>query len=159
MEFDFSSSNHRDRFAAIMISITKVFRFEAAHAIHGYVGPCAHIHGHSYELHVRVRSRQPIEGYLKGQGILIDFKELKMLVNENVVRVFDHKLVLSKEYLSNTKNVFSPEALFVFDAEPTAENMLIYIRNTLLPIMPSHIKLSSLQLWETRDSYAEWYAI
>jgi 6-pyruvoyltetrahydropterin/6-carboxytetrahydropterin synthase len=108
---------------------------------------------------VRVRSRQPIEGYLKGQGILIDFKELKMLVNENVVRVFDHKLVLSKEYLSNTKNVFSPEALFVFDAEPTAENMLIYIRNTLLPIMPSHIKLSSLQLWETRDSYAEWYAI
>lgn len=141
-----------------MISITKVFRFETAHAIYGYQGPCAHIHGHSYELHVSVKSQKPIEGYLEGQGILIDFKELKTIVNEKVVRALDHKLILSKEYLANSKNSFAPEALFIFDAEPTAENMLLFIRNQLLPIMPSHIRLSALRLWETRDSYAEWLA-
>lgn len=139
-----------------MISLTKIFRFETAHAIYGYDGPCAHIHGHSYELHVSVSAQQPVEGYLNGQGILIDFKELKTIVHENVVRKLDHKLVLSKEYLSNTTNQFSPEGLFIFDAEPTAENLLIYVRNQLLPVIPSHIKLSALRLWETRDSFAEW---
>lgn len=141
-----------------MISLTKIFRFETAHAIYGYDGPCAHIHGHSYELHVSVRAHQPTEGYLKGQGILIDFKELKILVHENVIRLLDHKLILSKEYLANTANQFSSEGLFVFEAEPTAENILLFIRNQLLPIVPSHIRLSSLRLWETRDSYAEWLA-
>jgi 6-pyruvoyltetrahydropterin/6-carboxytetrahydropterin synthase len=41
-----------------MISITKIFRFETAHAIFGYEGPCAHIHGHSYELHVSVAAEE-----------------------------------------------------------------------------------------------------
>ena len=36
------------------LSITKIFRYEAAHALMGYDGLCANIHGHSYRLEVTV---------------------------------------------------------------------------------------------------------
>ena len=41
-----------------MISVTKIFNFEMAHALHNYGGPCANIHGHSYILHVTVKSEK-----------------------------------------------------------------------------------------------------
>jgi 6-pyruvoyltetrahydropterin/6-carboxytetrahydropterin synthase len=141
-----------------MISLTKIFRFESAHAILGYPGSCAQIHGHSYELQVCVQSRQPAEGYIGGLGIIIDFKDLKMLVHENVVRKLDHKLILSKAYLAASANKFSDNELVVFEAEPTAENLLIFIRNTLSSVLPTQVRLHSLKLWETRDSFAEWLA-
>ncbi|MDE7148907.1 MAG: 6-carboxytetrahydropterin synthase, partial [Bacteroidales bacterium] len=34
------------------LSVTKIFRFEMAHALPDYDGPCAHLHGHSYRLEV-----------------------------------------------------------------------------------------------------------
>ncbi|MBP9926280.1 MAG: 6-carboxytetrahydropterin synthase [Cyclobacteriaceae bacterium] len=139
-----------------MISLTKIFRFETAHAILHYQGACKNIHGHSYELHVTVKATQPTEEYLKGLGIILDFKELKTIVQENVVKKLDHKLVLSKEYLATTKNIFSTDELIVFEVEPTAENLLIFARDHIRPNLPDYIQLHSLKLWETRDSYAEW---
>lgn len=141
-----------------MISICKIFRFEAAHAIHHYPGKCAHIHGHSYELHVTVQGKQPIDHFIEGLGIIMDFKELKALVQKEVINTLDHKLILSKAYLSETKNQFSPDELVVFDVEPTAENLLLLVNRQLTSILPEHVRLHSLKLWETRDSYAEWSA-
>jgi 6-pyruvoyltetrahydropterin/6-carboxytetrahydropterin synthase len=141
-----------------MITITKIFRFETAHAIYGYQGPCAHIHGHSYELHVRVAAEENEAGYIGGTGIIIDFKDLKALVQTAVIKKLDHKLVLSKEYLAATTNSFANQELVIFDAEPTAENLLIYIRKEIQNLFPQNIRLRSLTLWETRDSYAEWFA-
>lgn len=141
-----------------MITITKIFRFETAHAIYGYQGPCAHIHGHSYELHVRVAAEENEAGYIGGTGIIIDFKELKALVQSAVIKKLDHKLVLSQDYLAATTNSFANQEVVVFDAEPTAENLLIYIRKEIQNLFPKNIRLRSLTLWETRDSYAEWLA-
>lgn len=141
-----------------MISITKIFRFESAHAIHQYEGSCKNIHGHSYELHVTVKAKQPTGGYLEGLGIILDFKELKSLVQAHVVKQLDHKLLLSKAYLSEHKRDFAHEELNVFEVEPTAENILVFARDRILGALPPHIKLHSLKLWETHDSYAEWLA-
>ncbi|MCE7862931.1 MAG: 6-carboxytetrahydropterin synthase [Bacteroidetes bacterium CHB5] len=138
-----------------MIGITKIFRFETAHAIHGYAGACAHIHGHSYELHVCIAGKNSDSGYIKGTGIIFDFKELKALVNEAVISKLDHKLVLSRKYIE--ANGTPPrEALLIFDYEPSAENLLIFIRQQIAKALPGHIQLISLRLWETADSYAEW---
>ena len=141
-----------------MISITKIFRFESAHAIHQYEGSCKNIHGHSYELHVTVKAKQPTGGYVEGLGIILDFKELKSLVQSHVVKQLDHKLLLSKAYLAEHTRDFSREELNVFEVEPTAENILVFARDRILGSLPPHIKLHSLKLWETRDSYAEWLA-
>jgi 6-pyruvoyltetrahydropterin/6-carboxytetrahydropterin synthase len=141
-----------------MICICKIFRFEAAHALHHYPGSCAQIHGHSYELHVTVQARQPGDHFIGGLGIIIDFKELKALVQNNVIKTLDHKLILSKAYLSETKNQFSHDELVVFEVEPTAENLLLFLSKQIASVLPEPVRLHSLKLWETRDSYASWLA-
>lgn len=140
-----------------MITVTKIFRFEAAHAIYGYPGACANLHGHSYELHVRVTGAHGDEKFIGGTGIVMDFKDLKKVVNESVVNKLDHKLILSEKFLA-TKQWVSSDALLKFPSEPTAENLLIYIRNELHKSLPADINLIALKLYETQDSYAEWLA-
>lgn len=142
---------------AIMICLTKIFRFEAAHALYGYPGGCSKLHGHSYELHVTVSSGLPGNNYITGQGMIMDFKEIKKRVGE-VVAGLDHKLLLSKEYLIQTSGNFSNDELVVMEVEPTAENLLIYLRNEIALGLPHDIVLQKLVLWETRDSYATWSA-
>jgi 6-pyruvoyltetrahydropterin/6-carboxytetrahydropterin synthase len=141
-----------------MISITKIFRFEAAHAIHHYPGSCAHIHGHSYELHVTVQDGSGVDHFIPGLGIVMDFKDLKTLVQREAVELLDHKLILSKAFLAENKTSFRAGELTVFDVEPTAENLLIFLRDRIKKNLPQHVRLVGLRLWETRDSFAEWLA-
>ena len=137
-----------------MIQITKIFRFEMAHAIYGYPGKCGEIHGHSYELHVTISS-DTRNGYLPATGFIIDFKWLKQVINEWIIRHLDHKLVISKTYLEE-KLSFLAENLVIWEAEPSAENILIYIQAILAKKLPEPLKLVRLKLFETSDSYAEW---
>ncbi len=139
-----------------MLTLTKIFHFEMAHAIHGYSGSCKNIHGHSYELHVKVSAIANDETFIPAPGFLIDFKEIKSIVNESIIRKFDHHLLLSDDYLKKNISHSSAENLIIFEAEPTAENLLICIRNILRNKLPENIKLVHLKLFETKDSYAEW---
>ena len=138
-----------------MIRLTKIFRFETAHAIQGYSGKCRHIHGHSYALHVTVTDTQVHNNYLPGTGIMMDFKDIKTLVQQEVIDVFDHKLVLSKKFLEQNPDL-PEDNLYEMDAEPTAENLLIWTRDKLHAVLPAGIRLSGLKLFETADSFAEW---
>jgi 6-pyruvoyltetrahydropterin/6-carboxytetrahydropterin synthase len=139
-----------------MLQLTKIFHFETAHALHGYAGACKNIHGHSYELHVTVSSVNDYQNYITAPGFMIDFKEIKKLVNILVVEKFDHKVILSKDFLSDNPSFSSQENLVIFEAEPTAENLLIYILGNIQKDLPSNIQLVKLKLYETNDSYAEW---
>jgi 6-pyruvoyltetrahydropterin/6-carboxytetrahydropterin synthase len=139
-----------------MLQVTKIFWFEMAHAIRGYEGLCRHIHGHSYKLYVTVSGMQKGDEYLPSPGFVIDFKKLKEIVNVAVVRNLDHKLVLSRAYLAEMPPVSTQENIFIWDAEPTAENLIIYARKAIRDNLPDGINLVSLKLYETRDSYAEW---
>ncbi len=138
-----------------MIQVTKIFRFETAHALHGYNGACRHVHGHSYQLHVTVRAAEP-EAYFPAPGILIDFKDLKRIVNEAVVNRLDHALVVSSAYLQSNAELSGEDNVMVMDAEPSAENLLLFIRDSIRSRLPEGITLAALKLFETADSYAEW---
>jgi len=140
-----------------MITLTKIFRFESAHAIHGYPGACSNIHGHSYELHVSVADKQGGENFIDGMGIVMDFKELKTIVQESVICKLDHTLILSQATLKSMPGI-PQDKMIRFEYEPTAENLLIFIRNEITKSLPEHVQLTALRLWETRDSYAEWSA-
>ena len=139
-----------------MLTLTKIFHFEMAHAIYGYPGTCKDIHGHSYQLEVTVTSEQAAETYLPTPGFVIDFKELKQFVNSSIIQVFDHKLILSKAFLDVNPGIQFQENLIAWEVEPTAENILIYIQDILVKKLPVTIKLSKLKLYETKDSYVEW---
>lgn len=139
-----------------MIKITKIFRFEMAHAIFGYAGKCKNIHGHSYILHVTISGEGDTDHFFAAPGFIFDFKELKKIVNEKVITQLDHRLVLSKQFLQSNTAFQSAENLFPWEMEPSAENILLFIKKNLKESLPSNIILARLKLFETADSYAEW---
>ena len=139
-----------------MLSISKIFHFEMAHAIYGYAGACKNIHGHSYELHVTVSAANNKTGYIPAPGFMADFKDIKKWVQAAVIKKFDHSLLLSPDFIAANTNLSSLKNLVIFEAEPTAENLLIHIRLMLVKIFPENLKLIHLKLFETKDSYAEW---
>ena len=127
-----------------------------AHAIHGYAGACKNIHGHSYELHVTLTSVNDTNDFIPAPGFVIDFKEIKKLVNITLTELFDHKLILSRDFLQENPSLSSQENLVIWQAEPSAENILLYIKQTLCKKLPAEIQLAHLKLYETKNSYAEW---
>jgi len=141
-----------------IIRVTKTAAFEMAHALANYDGPCRNIHGHSYKLAITVTGTVIKEKGDPKEGMVIDFKDIKMIMNE-VVQRYDHALVLSNETQSATKTKLSSQfdkVLFV-DYQPTCENLLIDIKNRLNEKLDNSYKLFSVRLDETATSYAEWY--
>jgi 6-pyruvoyltetrahydropterin/6-carboxytetrahydropterin synthase len=139
-----------------MLLLTKIFHFEMAHAISGYQGLCKNIHGHSYQLHVTVGAPHNEAAYIAAPGFLLDFKELKQIVNKAVVEQLDHKLVLSQQYIAQHAEVTEQENLVVWEAEPTAENLLLYMQQCISKQLPAPVQLLEMKLYETQNSYATW---
>ncbi|PWK20419.1 6-pyruvoyl trahydropterin synthase family protein [Xanthomarina spongicola] len=143
------------------IRITKQFSFETGHALYGYDGKCKNVHGHSYKLSVTVIGT-PISNTDNVKfGMVIDFGDLKKIVKNEIVDVFDHATVFNK----NTPHVELAKELedrghnvLLVDYQPTSEMMVIDFANKIKTQLPSHIALHSLKLQETDTSFAEWYA-
>ena len=110
-----------------MLSVTKIFRFEMAHALYGYAGKCKNIHGHSYVLHVTVTSSVNKQGYLPAPGLIFDFKDLKKIVDDLILQKLDHQLVLSGTYLNTNPAFMAAENLLIWEMEPSVENILLFI--------------------------------
>ena len=142
------------------IRITKEFRFEMAHALFCHAGLCKNIHGHSYTLSVTVIGKPVNDENRSDNGMVMDFGDLKKIVNEQIIDVFDHALVLhhsaSEALQKEIKANF--EKFHLVDYHPTSENLLIDYVNRIEDRLPESIKLHSLKLRETATSLAEWYA-
>ena len=143
-----------------MIRITKEFKFEMAHALKGYDGPCQNIHGHSYELKVTISGKPIMDEKNPKLGMVMDFGDLKNIVKETVVDIFDHALVLNNSYpegiSSELKSNFN-KVIFL-DYQPTSELMVADFAERITSKLPEGIQLKYVLLRETVTSYAEWYA-
>lgn len=143
------------------IRITKQFNFETGHALYGYDGKCKNVHGHSYKLSVTVIGTPISDTTHVKYGMVIDFGDLKKIVNREIVDVFDHATVFNK----NTPHVELAKELsdrghnvLLVDYQPTSEMMVIDFASKISALLPEDIKLHSLKLQETATSYAEWFA-
>jgi 6-pyruvoyltetrahydropterin/6-carboxytetrahydropterin synthase len=143
------------------IRITKKFSFETGHALYGYDGKCKNVHGHSYKLWVTVIGK-PMEtiNHVK-LGMVMDFDDLKRIIKEEIVDLFDHATIFNK----NTPHVNLANQLkaqghhvILLDYQPTSENMVIDFAQKIRKKLPQGIMLHSLKLEETETSYAEWFA-
>ena len=143
------------------IRLTKIFHFETGHALAGYDGKCRNVHGHSYRLEVTVIG-YPIDdpAHVK-YGMVIDFGDLKKIVKEHVVDVYDHALLLNKNgaYRPMGERLAAEgHRILLVDFQPTGEMMLHDIKERIRPHLPEGVRLFALRLYETGTSYAEWYA-
>ena len=143
------------------IRITKEFKFETGHALYGYDGLCKNVHGHSYKLAVTILGTPISEASEVKYGMVMDFSDLKSIVNKLIVKPFDHATVL---------NINSPHKELADDMEkrghkiirvsyqPTSEMMVLDFAEKISTALPEHLKLIRLKLRETETSYAEWVA-
>lgn len=143
------------------IRITKQFSFETGHALYGYDGKCKNVHGHSYNLYVTVIGQPITDTNNVKYGMVIDFKDLKKIVKEEIVDIFDHATVFNKNTphveLAKTLKASGHNVLLV-DYQPTSEMMVIDFSKKIKKRLPNNIKLHSLKLQETATSFAEWFA-
>lgn len=118
-----------------MITITKDFVFDSAHFLRDYSGPCANMHGHTYKGNVTITTD---DGRLH-TDMVMDFKELKQIIQEQIIDQFDHKVINE-----------------VIKYNPTAENMVQDIALRMWHALPKDVDIVEVKLWETPDSHATW---
>ena len=141
-----------------VLRITKEFRFEGAHALPGYDGKCRNIHGHSYLMYVTVKGENLNGTNSPKEGMVVDFKQLKAIVNENIVDVLDHALIMHvASPLSQELAQAYPNVIMV-DFQPSTENLICWFAQVLSGKLPQGVELFSIKLYETAGSFAEWYA-
>ena len=143
------------------IRITKQFSFETGHALYGYDGKCKNVHGHSYKLSVTVIGEPITDRTNVKFGMVIDFKDLKKIVEEEVVDVFDHATVFNKNtpHIELAKELAKREHnVLLVDYQPTSEMMVIDFADKIKSRLPKSVKLFALKLQETESSFAEWFA-
>ena len=142
------------------IRLTKEFTFEAAHFLEGYDGACRHIHGHSYRLFVTIKGEPVSEEGNPKLGMVMDFGDLKRIVNREIIERLDHSFVLrDSERNVELKAMLGAKfsKVVLVDYQPTCENMLADFAARLQSALPESVELYSLRLHETATSYAEWY--
>ena len=141
------------------IRVTKEFDFEMAHALDCHDGKCHNIHGHTYELAVTfIGVPIDLQGTPK-DGMVIDFADLKAIVKDQVVDVFDHALVLrnTSRFVGVIDSELN-ERLMLVSYQPTCENLLAHMVSIIKKHLPKDVELHHVMLRETNTSYAEWYA-
>jgi 6-pyruvoyltetrahydropterin/6-carboxytetrahydropterin synthase len=113
-----------------MISVTRKFEICYSHKLSNHKGKCKNLHGHNGIVEIE------IGGKLNEDGMVVDFGDLKLNVNEGILDKLDHQHL----------NPILPI--------PTAELIVMWIQGRLSPIYGD--RLLRIRLWETRDCYAEW---
>lgn len=133
-----------------MTTITRRAEFSASHFYHNpdlspeenhrIFGKCnnPHGHGHNYVLEVSVAG--PIDPVT---GMVGDLKDLKGVIEQEVVQVLDHKL-LNKEVPSFAAKL------------PTTENLAVEIWNLLAPKLKFGT-LHQIRLYENPDLYVDYF--
>lgn len=125
-----------------MTVITYEMTFDAGHRIVGHKGKCARLHGHTY------RVAMEVGGTIRDPGFVVDFGDLKEIVNE-----WDHVMLLwEKDILQLEGSWGHPEfqvrhgVVFV-PFNPTAENMAQHLAQRILD--ECQVAYVDLTLWET----------
>lgn len=137
-------------FEVAMFEIRKTIKFEAAHRlINGYCGKCAHVHGHSWVVHITCRG-----GKLDQYGMLRDFgsfKEFRAWVDDHL----DHATLVNKNDFGLLEFLkYHHQRLFLVDGNPTSENLAKVLFTKLVEM--GFKDVSSVEVDETCTSKAKY---
>jgi len=147
-----------------MVAIRKTFEWHCAHRLEDHKGLCNSVHGHAYKLNVVVaRDDGELEDINNStKGMVVDFSELKKIVNTEIVDKFDHAFVYNEENKESKEiALFLKEKinqkLLGLPFRTTAENMVQWIVEELNDYFNLHkhpYKCIKAQLYETETSCA-----
>lgn len=117
-----------------MLTLVKRFTFEAGHFIPNHP-KCGTKHGHSWTLKVS------IQGEIKPNGMIVDFHDVKSIVQFHILERVDHKFLNDE-----------------FDFIPTCENITNWMWNQLEEsLKATGVQLQRIKLCETFDNCISCY--
>lgn len=121
-----------------MFDLSVEAQFSSAHQLRGYKGKCEALHGHNWRVQVTISSEK-----LDDIGMVLDFHELKKIVNE-AVAALDHS------YLND---------IFPFtEINPSSENIAKWIHESIRKkIQKNNCNISAVTVWENETSSATYY--
>lgn len=135
------------------MQITKSIEWAMAHRLPDHKGLCKNIHGHTYKAVIT------ISGQTNKQNMLMDFTELKEIMNKVIIEPFDHALVLRdndpilKRLLKSRLKI-----RVIYGQNPTAEVLANYFRGAIhveLELRKTNCKMVSVEVFETQTSSAK----
>jgi 6-pyruvoyltetrahydropterin/6-carboxytetrahydropterin synthase len=134
------------------VAVCKIFTFDAAHQLVGHNGKCSNLHGHTYKLEVVLKGPVVNEPGVSSEGFVMDFHDLKRVVNERIIDQWDHSFLAmgNEAVLENLYQTNSKVTLLGF--RTTAENLSSYI---CFELMQAGLPVYSVKLWETPTAWAE----
>ena len=132
-----------------MHQVTKIIHFCYGHRLLNYEGKCRHLHGHNGKVEIQL-SREMLDS----RGMVVDFDEIKQVVQTWINTELDHKMLLNRAdpILPVLQQLGEP--VYVLNTNPTAESIarLIYefAASRQLPV-------TAVRLWETDASFASYH--
>lgn len=153
------------------LSVVKEVTFDCCHMLSAYDGACADLHGHTYKLQIELSGPQ-LEAPIAKAGMVLDFKDLKKIIKEQVMDKMDHALIISalpfrghaeedlltwaqkykmKRHICNGRST----------AETMAQEIWLDVQKEIKNKYPE-VDVTFVRLWETPTSFAEYrmeYAI
>lgn len=139
-----------------MQSVVRKIQFCYGHRIMNHESKCANLHGHNALIYIHVCS---ING-LDDVGRVVDFSVVKDICGKWIDDNWDHTMIIckdDKDILENIKNIPTTKEVFVFDKNPTAENMVKFLLWEQFPkLLKDHgIMAHKMTFWETENCYVE----
>lgn len=143
-----------------MITITKEFKFSAAHTIVGHP-KCGRLHGHNYRVLVTLGAEE-----LNDLSMILDFSELSGLVKEAVIDPLDHRYIVSFANRANNDPYVKAatnhdDIVHLAVTQSTAECLAGFMGEMINSILARKIRTNSprcleVTVWETDTGAATW---
>ncbi len=131
-----------------MYRVSKEIHFCYGHRLLDYDGKCAHPHGHNGKVVIELEAPS-----LDKRGMVVDFTDIKEILQKWVDQELDHKMILRKDdELVKILGKLS-EPVFVMDQNPTAENLAKLIFDFS---KAKKLPIRQVTFWETPSSCASY---
>jgi 6-pyruvoyltetrahydropterin/6-carboxytetrahydropterin synthase len=143
------------------MQITTRLEFDAGHRIPDHKSQCRNLHGHRYALEITLSGDIINQEKTSENGMVMDFSDVKKIVRESVVDVWDHAFLVYKNdaEVLNFLNSLPNHKTVIFPSVPTAENMAAeafrILKNQYKDVYGNHLKLERVRLYETPNSWAD----
>jgi len=141
--------------------------FDMAHIVETE-GKCGRIHGHRWKLVVELEADN-----LREDGMIVDFTELKSVVDRHIVDRLDHRLLIPERFIndSDAENVYfsinkkkyavPKEDVKTYNIENATSECIVEAIYHILRVyfkadIDDKFKISKIKLYETPTAYAEY---
>jgi 6-pyruvoyltetrahydropterin/6-carboxytetrahydropterin synthase len=131
-----------------MFKVSREIDFCYGHRLLNYEGKCRHLHGHNGRAIITIETES-----LDGQGMVVDFNEIKRRINTWIDDHLDHRMILHRDDPVVPLLEKQGEPMYLLDVNPTAENIAKLIADIA---REQGVPVVEVCLWETPHCFATY---